>query len=348
MAKYLDLFTDYGFKKIFGEEANKAILIDFLNSLLPQDTLIKDLTFKNTEQLGVAPDDRKAVYDIYCENERGEKFIVELQKNKQNYFKERTIYYSTFPISEQAKRGEWDFDLKAVFCIGLLDFTFSDYADETDKRQVVHRITLKDQNGKQFYHKLTYIYLEMPNFKKGEDDLDTRLDKWLYFIKNLEDFQSIPEIFKNEVVFIEAMAKAELSKMSDEERARYNYSLKIYRDNINTFDYAMQEVMKKANEIMSRANEKVKEAEEKAKEADEKAKEANEKAKKAEEKAKKADEKSKSAEEKAKEADEKSKKVDEKVKEEQFSIARKCKAESMSIALIAKLTGLTEDEINGL
>ncbi len=181
----------------------------------------------------------------------------------------------------------------------------------------------------------------MPNFKKGEDDLATRLDKWLYFIKNLEDFQSIPEIFKNEVVFIEAMAKAELSKMSDEERARYNYSLKIYRDNINTFDYAMQEVMKKANEIMSRANEKVKEADEKAKEAEEKAKEA-------EEKAKEANEKAKSAEEKAKKADEKSKKVDEKVKEEQFSIARKCKAESMSIALIAKLTGLTEDEINGL
>ena len=99
MAKYIDIFTDYGFKKIFGEEANKNILIDFLNSILPENAHIKDLTFKNTEQLPVSIEDRKAVYDIYCENDKGEKFIVELQKAKQNYFFDRTIYYSTFPIS---------------------------------------------------------------------------------------------------------------------------------------------------------------------------------------------------------------------------------------------------------
>ena len=122
MAKYIDIFTDYGFKKIFGEEANKNFLIDFLNSLLPDTAHIKDLTFKNTEQLPITPDERKAVYDIYCENDRGEKFIVELQKAKQDYFIERTIYYSTFPISGQAQKGTWDYNLKAVYCIGLLDF----------------------------------------------------------------------------------------------------------------------------------------------------------------------------------------------------------------------------------
>ncbi|MET3047659.1 Rpn family recombination-promoting nuclease/putative transposase, partial [Flavobacterium covae] len=85
-----------GFKKIFGEEASKNLLIDFLNALLPEYDQIKELSFKNTEQLGQSDLDRKAIYDIYCENEKGEKFIVELQKAKQNYFKERTIYYSTF------------------------------------------------------------------------------------------------------------------------------------------------------------------------------------------------------------------------------------------------------------
>ena len=104
MAKYIDIFTDYGFKKIFGEEANKSFLIDFLNALLP-DAHIKDLTFKNTEQLPATTVERKAVYDIYCENERGEKFIVELQKAKQNYFIERSIYYATFPIAAQAVKG---------------------------------------------------------------------------------------------------------------------------------------------------------------------------------------------------------------------------------------------------
>jgi len=260
MAKYIDIFTDYGFKKIFGEEANKNFLIDFLNALLPIDTPIKNLTFKNTEKLGKSPFDRKAIYDLYCENECGEKFIVELQKNKQDYFKERTIYYSTFPITEQARKGEWFFDLKAVYCIGLLDFTFSDYADENEKREVVHRITLKDQNGKQFYHKLTYIYLEMPNFKKTEKKLETRLDKWLYFIKNLEDFQSIPKIFKNEMVFIEAMEKAELSKMNDKDRFLYEASLKIYRDNISVIRTAKNEGIE-----IGEAN-KEKYADEKAKE----------------------------------------------------------------------------------
>src|ERR1700679_2423011 len=199
MAKYIDIFTDYGFKKIFGEEANKNFLIDFLNSLLP-DAHIKDLTFKNTEQLPVTINERKAVYDIYCENDRGEKFIVELQKAKQNYFIERTIYYSTFPISAQALKGDWDYNLKAVYCIGLLDFKFSDYKNEEGKGEVVHIHTLKNQHNQPVYPKLTYIYLEMPNFSKLEHELGDRFEQWLFFIKNLETFTVIPEIFKNDVV----------------------------------------------------------------------------------------------------------------------------------------------------
>ena len=173
-AKYINLFTDFGFKKIFGEEASKPLLIDFLNALLPQTNKIIDLSFKNTEQLGQTDADRKAIFDIYCENELGEKFIVELQKAKQNYFKERTIYYSTFPIREQAEKGEWNYNLKAVFCVGILDFTFDDYESEPEKNEVVHTIKLKNQNGKTFYEKLTYIYLEMPNFKLSEIELNSR------------------------------------------------------------------------------------------------------------------------------------------------------------------------------
>jgi predicted transposase/invertase (TIGR01784 family) len=165
-AKYVNPFTDFGFKKIFGEEASKPLLKDFLNSLLPADSQISNLSFKNSEQLGKTKLDRKAIYDIYCENENGERFIVELQKAKQNYFIERTIYYSTFQIQEQAEIGNWNYNLKAVFCIGVLDFTFNDYETEPEKNEVVHTINLKNQHGKVFYEKLTYIYLEMPNFKK--------------------------------------------------------------------------------------------------------------------------------------------------------------------------------------
>ena len=239
-AKYINPFTDFGFKKIFGEEASKPLLLDFLNALLPLQNSIIDLSFKNTEQLGQTEADRKAIYDIYCENENGEKFIVELQKAKQNYFKERTIYYSTFPIREQADKGEWNYNLKAVYCVGILDFTFDDYENEPEKSEVVHIIRLKNQHGKTFYDKLTYIYLEMPNFKLREDELNTRLDKWLYFIKHLEDFQNIPSIFKDEV-FIKAFEKAELAKLGQAELDSYENSLKIYRDLKGVIDTAFEE-----------------------------------------------------------------------------------------------------------
>ena len=257
-ARYLNPFTDFGFKKIFGEEASKPLLIDFLNALLPNSDKIADLTFKNNEQLGQTDLDRKAIYDIYCENEKGEKFIVELQKAKQNYFKERTIYYSTFPIREQAEKGEWNYHLKAVYCIGILDFTFDDYEKDKEKNEVVHTIKLKNQNGKIFYDKLTFIYLEMPNFNLSETQLETRLDKWLYFIKHLEDFQTIPAIISDEV-FNQAFEKAELAKFGQIELASYENSLKIYRDLKGVIDTAfddgkfersveMAKIMKSENE----------------------------------------------------------------------------------------------------
>ena len=238
-ALYVNPFTDFGFKKLFGEEASKPMLIDFLNSLLPENDKIANLTFKDKEKLGRSEADRKAVYDIYCENKNGEKFIVELQKAKQQYFKDRTVYYSTFPIQEQAQKGNWNFKLKAVYCIGILDFEFNDYLNEPSKGNVVHTVQLKDQHDVVFYEKLKYIYLEMPNFNKEENELVTRLDKWLYFIKNLEDFERIPSIFKDKI-FIQAFKKAEIAKYSPQEFDSYQQSLKIFRDNYNTFDYAQK------------------------------------------------------------------------------------------------------------
>ncbi len=240
-AKYINPFTDFGFKKIFGEEASKPLLLDFLNSLLPPSNKIKGLSFKNTEHLGQTAADRKSLFDIYCEAESGEKFIVELQKAKQNFFKERTVYYSTFPIREQAERGEWNYNLTPVFCIGILDFTFDDYENEKERNEVVHTIKLKNQNGKTFYEKLTYIYLEMPNFIKQENEMESRLDKWLFFIKHLEDFQQIPAMFKGEVVFNEAFEKAELAKFDNAEWESYERSLKDYRDLKGYMDTAFDE-----------------------------------------------------------------------------------------------------------
>ena len=237
-SKYVNLFTDFGFKKIFGEEASKPLLIDFLSSLLP-DTKIVSLSFKDKEKLGKTQEDRKAIYDIYCENDKGEKIIIELQKAKQNYFKDRTVYYATFPIQEQAEKGDWNYELKAVFCIGVLDFTF-DEKSKISKAEVMHTVLLKDQNNQPFYDKLKFVYLEMPNFTKKEKELKTRLDKWLYFIKHSEDIVKIPEIFKDKI-FVQAFEKAEIAKYSETERKNYEASLKTYRDLKGVIDTAFDD-----------------------------------------------------------------------------------------------------------
>jgi predicted transposase/invertase (TIGR01784 family) len=238
-ARYVNPFTDFGFKKIFGEEASKPVLMDFLNALLPEHHRIVELSFKNTEQLGTTDLDRKAVFDIYCESSTGEKFIVELQKAKQNYFIDRTVYYSTFPIREQADKGNWNYNLKAVYCIGILDFTFNDYDTEPERHEVVHTIKLKDQHGKVFYDKLTYIYLELPNFTMPAERLETRLEQWLYFIKHLEDFETIPAIF-SDAVFAQALETAAIASFRVADLDQYEASLKVFRDNKATYDYAVE------------------------------------------------------------------------------------------------------------
>ena len=107
--RYINLLTDFGFKRIFGTEANKQFTIDFLNTLLPEHHHIQDLTFKNNENLGLTPLDRRAILDVFCEGANGEQFIVEMQRTRQAFFKDGSLFYATFPIQEQSTRGDWDY-----------------------------------------------------------------------------------------------------------------------------------------------------------------------------------------------------------------------------------------------
>ena len=186
-ARYVNPYTDFGFKKLFGEEANKDLLIDFLNQLLPAQHKILHLTFKNLEQSGDIKSDRRAIFDIHCENDKGERFIVERQKAKIKFFKDRAVIYTTFPIKEQAEKGDWDFKLNPVYCVAILDFTFD---DDREQKDYMSNVQLKDQYCQTFYNKLTYIFIEMPRFTKQEHELENHFDKWLYFtgVKALRRF----------------------------------------------------------------------------------------------------------------------------------------------------------------
>jgi predicted transposase/invertase (TIGR01784 family) len=250
--RYINFFTDFGFKRLFGSEPTKACLIDFLNSLLDGlESPIKELSFRNTEHLGASELDRKAIFDLYCESESGEKFIIELQKAKQKYFKDRSLFYSTFPIQEQAARGEWDFRLKAVYTIGILDFEFDD--DKADPEKYLYNVKLSDvETHRVFHDKLSFIYIEMPKFNKTLAELSSHQDKWLYALKNLTLLKNVPDGFRDEV-FRSFFKAAEVAKLKPVERNAYEQSLKYYRDMKNVIDAAVEEGTEALREEMTLA-----------------------------------------------------------------------------------------------
>lgn len=239
--KYINPFTDYGFKRLFGEEPSKPLLLDFLNELLKEEEgVITELTYLKSEHLDNSRIDRRAIFDLYCTNERGEKFIVELQKTKQKFFKDRTVYYSTFPIREQAISGsDWDFELKKVYMIAILDFEFDEDKEETYKYR--YNVKLSDtETHKIFYDKLYFIYLSMPKFNKAIDELETKFDKWLFVLKNLHKLDRVPEKLK-ESIFLSLFEKAEIARFSREEYQSYEDSLKYYRDLNNSLKTSKEE-----------------------------------------------------------------------------------------------------------
>ncbi|MBD0402091.1 Rpn family recombination-promoting nuclease/putative transposase [Flammeovirga sp. EKP202] len=235
-SRYINPFTDFGFKKIFGEESNKDILINFLNAVLPAEDQIKDLTYKSTEHLPKNDTDRKAIYDLYCENEKGEKFIVELQRASQKFFKDRTIYYSSFPLQEQAERGmSWDYELKAVYVVSIMNFIFDENEEDFH-----HIVELKNQKNKVFYDKLKFVYLELPKFQKQEKDLESNFDKWLYLLRNLDSFDEMPLILK-ERIFKKVLKLAEYTALPKVDQDRYDDDLKRFRDYTNTLQNKVDE-----------------------------------------------------------------------------------------------------------
>jgi predicted transposase/invertase (TIGR01784 family) len=253
--RYINPLTDFGFKKLFGSEPNKVLLIDFLNQILPDKHKIKDLNYSRNEQMGLNELDRKAIFDLYCIGESGERFIVEIQKAKQNYFKDRSIYYSSFPIQEQAQKGDWDYRLEPVYTVGILDFIFDDHKSE---KELLHVIELKNQKCEVFYDKLKFIYIELPKFKKKEEELETQFDKWLYVFRHLSQLQDRPQKLQDKI-FEKLFEAAEIAKFAPEEREAYEESLKYYRDIKNVVDTSIEEGVEKG--LKSVAKEMKKEGE---------------------------------------------------------------------------------------
>lgn len=245
--RYINPYTDFGFKRLFGTELNKDLLISFLNALLGGREVVTQVSYKSTERFGVSKDSRRAIFDVFCENDKGELFIVEMQNVYQQFFKDRSVFYSTFPIQEQGQVGDWDFRLRNVYTVGVLNFCFAENEYEPDN--YFHEVKLMDTKDKHvFYDKLTLLYLEMPKFNKTEDQLETMFDKWLFVLRNLSHLMERPAALR-ERVFERVFEQAEIARYSETERREYEDSINAYRDINNAVKTAKNDGIAEGKEL---------------------------------------------------------------------------------------------------
>ncbi len=226
MERHINLWTKFGFNRLFGTPANKSLLIDFLNCLVLPEHTIADLEFRSTENLPATSMERRAFFDLRCVSKSGEHFIVEMQKAKFHHFKDRALFYATFPIKDQAVVGDWDFRLQPVYFVAILDFL---YDENEEKSKLLRQVQLRDQDGENFSDKLHFRFIQMPAFKKSAAELVTQFDKWCYFLKNLESFEVLPEIL-HEPVFMQGIETLREGALTKDELPSYEQSMKDYRD----------------------------------------------------------------------------------------------------------------------
>ena len=243
-AKYINLMVDWSFKRVFGTEVNKDILIEFLKVIFPQFA-ITDITYIPTEQLGIMEDDRKAIFDVLCKTEDGKTVLVEMQRGAQEHFFERALYYTSFPIMKQGKKAiakedekgkdPWDFSLDGVFFLGVLDFKYEQDEMTEHRYQLLETKTLKRMTDK-----LEFVFVEVAKFNKREDELETDLDKWLYLLKNMSTLLERPAALRDRV-FGRLFDVAEYARLDDEERKKYVEAMNTTRDTFNMIAYARKQ-----------------------------------------------------------------------------------------------------------
>lgn len=225
---YVNPFTDFGFKRIFGQELSSDILIDFLNEVLAgKESTITSVTYLNNEHQPEQKDQRRAAFDLHCKTSTGARIIVEMQAGYQRHIVERSLYYAARVIGEQAPRGEWDFNYDRIYSIAILDFK---KAESFSSSEVRHEgMILNTETSRPITDRLVLIFLEMRNFVKTERQLETRMDKWLYLLRNLSQLTRRPKALQ-ERIFNKIFTIAKVSAMDTKEYTDYQLSLKAYRD----------------------------------------------------------------------------------------------------------------------
>ena len=239
--QFVDVTTDVAFKKIFGSDQHKDILIGFLNAVLDLhgEKSIRDVTLKNPWQ---APDIailKETILDIKAVDNRGVSFIVEMQVEKKYAFQKRAQYYTAKAYTSQIDKGEEYPKLGQVIFIGILDFSCFDGDDYLTRHLILNQATQKQE-----LQDLEFNFLELPKFTKTEDELDGIIEKWVYFIKNVGNLTMIPKSAESIPDLNNAYTQAAVFSWSKDELDVYEY----WRMEETSDRYKLQEEFEKGIE----------------------------------------------------------------------------------------------------
>ena len=235
IGRYARIIMDDWFKRTFGTEPNKGLLIMLLKELIPEHD-IKDLTYVQQEHINPFPGKKDALIDVECVDTDGTRFIVEMQVARQRFFYERSLFYSTFGIQQQVeKSSSMDYGFPPVYFVGFMDFSLHEGSD-----RVLYRYSLREnQTGEEMTGSLQFVFLELTNCRKALTPEATLLDNFCYALHNMEHLTDRPEELKEEI-FKRLFKTAEIATFTPEERIKYENDMTTERDIQNYISYARE------------------------------------------------------------------------------------------------------------
>ena len=236
--RYADLLVDDVFKLVFGREASKDVMIEFLNLVIDDRTIV-DLDFMDKEMKTIDRERKDSTYDMFCRTDDGSRIIVEVQRRKQPFYPERTLYYSTFQIQSQVDAGAENYDFLPVYVINILNFNL-DVNKGNPEVRTFYRLYERD-NHNILTDRLTFIFIELKKFNKKLNELDGNvLDGIYYCMKHLPTLDERPERLDHHI-FARIFEVSELINMDSATRLKVIEKMTTERDLRNQMAWARKE-----------------------------------------------------------------------------------------------------------
>lgn len=231
LTKFLDPKNDFAFKKIFGTEKNKDILIHFLNDILAfsGNQEITEVRFLNPFLNPDALAKKQSIVDVLCQDKNGVKYIIEMQVAKSKGFEKRAQYYAAKAYSQQAQKGDEYHDLKEIIFIAIADCLI--FPDKLDYKS--DHIILDRKNGDHDLKDFSFTFIELPKFNKPPEELSSMIEKWCYFFKHAEDTHpdDLQKVIGTDGVIKQAYHELDRYHWTEKELSLYEAELKRVRDN---------------------------------------------------------------------------------------------------------------------